>query len=277
MSAVVRYPAPAKLNLFLHVVGRRPDGYHLLQTAFTFIDRRDYLSFIVRDDGAISRVMGPAEIPESNDLCIRAARLLQAKTDWRLGVSISLEKHLPTGAGLGGGSSDAATTLIVLNRLWGINLSREELQSIGLELGADVPVFIFGRSAFAEGIGERFQPLDVPKAWYVVLTPPIHVATQAIFADAELTRDSIPIKISDFSAATSRNDLEPAAVRRFPVIKQYIQWLNKYSPARMTGSGSAVFAAFPTEIEAETVLKALPETMQGFVAEGWSVHPLADF
>lgn len=277
MSAVVRYPAPAKLNLFLHVVGRRADGYHLLQTAFTFIDRRDYLSFAIRTDGAISRVSGPVEISEVDDLCVRAAQLLQAKTNCRLGVLIGLEKNLPTGAGLGGGSSDAATTLIVLNRLWGLDLSREALQGIGLELGADVPVFIFGRSAFAEGVGEKLQPLEVPKVWYVVLTPPVHVATQSIFTDPELTRDSIPIKISDFSAAITRNDLESVAVRRFPEIRQYIQWLEKYSPAQMTGSGSAVFAAFSSQIEAETVLKALPETMQGFIAEGWSVHPLADF
>jgi 4-diphosphocytidyl-2-C-methyl-D-erythritol kinase len=276
VSAVVRYPAPAKLNLFLHVVGRRPDGYHLLQTAFTFIDRRDFLSFAIRSDGVVTRVDGPEEIPADSDLCVRAARLLQAKSHCRLGVSINLEKHLPAGAGLGGGSSDAATTLIVLNRLWGLDYSRETLQAIGLELGADVPVFIFGRSAFAEGIGEKLQPLDVPKVWYVVLTPPVHVPTQLIFADVELTRDSIPLKISDFSEVAPRNDLEPVAARRFPEIKQYLQWLEEYSPARMTGSGSAVFAVFSNQGEAETVFKALPETMQGFVAEGWSVHPLAD-
>ncbi len=277
MSAVVRYPAPAKLNLFLHVVGRRVDGYHLLQTAFTFIDRRDFLSFSIRADGRVTRDQGPEEIPVESDLCVRAAKLLQAKSRCRLGVSISLEKHLPAGAGLGGGSSDAATTLIVLNRLWGLDYSRETLQAFGLELGADVPVFIFGRSAFAQGIGEQLQPFDLPKAWYVVLTPSVHVPTQSIFADAELTRDSIPLKISDFSVVTPRNDLEPVAARRFPEIKQYIQWLEKYSPARMTGSGSAVFAAFSNQGEAETVFKGLPETMQGFVAEGWSVHPLADF
>lgn len=263
--------------MFLHVIGRRADGYHLLQTAFTFIDRRDFLSFSIRGDGVVTRVHGPKEIPAENDLCVRAATLLQAKSRCRLGVSISLEKHLPTGAGLGGGSSDAATTLIVLNRLWGLEYSRATLQAIGLELGADVPVFIYGRSAFAEGIGEKFQPLDVPKAWYIVLTPRVHVATQAIFADSELTRDSIPIKISDFSAVASRNDLEPVAIRRFPEIKQHLQWLERYAPARMTGSGSAVFAEFSSQAEAETVFNALPETMQGFVAEGWALHPLADF
>lgn len=277
MRAVVRYPAPAKLNLFLHVVGRRPDGYHLLQTAFTFIDRRDFLSFTVRDDGHITRVAGPPEIAAKDDLCVRAARLLKAKTGCRYGVAISLEKHLPTGAGLGGGSSDAATTLIVLNRLWCLHLSREALQTIGLELGADVPVFIFGRSAFAEGIGEKLRHTSVPKVWYVVLTPPVHVPTQLIFADPELTRDSIPIKISDFSLEMSRNDLESVATRHFPEIRQYLQWLEKYAPARMTGSGSAVFGAFSSQAQAETVLNRLPGTMRGFVAEGWSVHPLADF
>ena len=274
---LVRYPAPAKLNLFLHVVGRRADGYHLLQTAFTFIDRRDYLSFSPRSDGQIVRIDGPRDIPADDDLCVRAAKLLQAKTGVREGVSIGLEKHLPLGAGLGGGSSDAATTLIVLNRLWNLGLSRQTLQEIGLELGADVPVFIFGRSAFAEGVGEKLTPIDLPKAWYVVLTPPVHVATELIFADAELTRDSIPIKILDFSTATLRNDLEPVAKRRFPEISHYSQWLSQYAPARMSGSGSAVFAAFSNQQSAEKVLSELPETMQGFVAEGWNIHPLADF
>ena len=277
MSVVVRYPAPAKLNLFLHVVGRRDDGYHLLQTAFTFIDRRDFLSFAPRRDGEIVRVAGPSEIIADDDLCVRAARLLQSITKTRFGVSIELEKHLPLGAGLGGGSSDAATTLIVLNRLWNLDLRREALQEIGLELGADVPVFIFGRSAFAEGIGEKFAPIEVAKAWYVVLTPAVHVPTKDIFADAELTRDSIPIKMSDFSSAELRNDLESVATRRFPEISHYLQWLNRYAAARMTGSGSAVFAAFSSAEGAENVFSALPGTMKGFVAEGWSVHPLAGF
>ena len=274
---VVRYPAPAKLNLFLHVVGRRDDGDHLLQTAFTFIDRRDFLRFTPRLDGEIMRVAGPSEIVADDDLCVRAARLLQSVSETRLGVSIELEKHVPVGAGLGGGSSDAATTLIVLNRLWRLNLPRAMLQEIGLELGADVPVFIFGRSAFAEGIGEKLVPIAAPKAWYVILTPAVQVPTKDVFSDAELTRDSIPIKISDFSLGELRNDLEAVATRRFPEINQYLQWLNKYTPARMTGSGSAVFAPFSSQEDAENVLMALPVTMRGFVAEGWSVHPLAGF
>lgn len=273
---IVRYPAPAKLNLFLHVIGRRNDGRHLLQTAFTFIDRCDYLSFTLRDDRVVSRSDGPQAIPAEDDLCVRAARLLQLQANCTLGVSISLEKNLPWGAGLGGGSSDAATTLIVLNRLWQLNLSRDELRDIALELGADVPVFIFGRSAFAEGVGEKLTALDVPKAWYVVLTPPVHVPTKDIFSDPELTRDSIPIKISDFSLAALRNDLEPVAKRRFPEISYYLQWLGNSSSARMTGSGGAIFAAFSDESNAQRVLAALPETMQGFVAEGWAIHPLAD-
>jgi 4-diphosphocytidyl-2-C-methyl-D-erythritol kinase len=273
---IVRYPAPAKLNLFLHVVGRREDGYHLLQTAFTFIDRCDYLSFSPRHDGKIRRADGPINIAADNDLCVRAARLLQQKTGCAAGVSISLEKHLPFGAGLGGGSSDAATTLIVLNRLWQLDLSRDELREIALTLGADVPVFIFGRSSFAEGIGENLTAIDVPKAWYVVLTPPDHVSTKEIFADPELTRDSIPIKILNFSLTALRNDLELVAKRRFPEIGYYLQWLGNHAPARMTGSGGAVFAAFSDQSSAQKVLDAMPETMQGFVAEGWSVHPLAD-
>jgi 4-diphosphocytidyl-2-C-methyl-D-erythritol kinase len=274
---IVRYPAPAKLNLFLHVVGRRDDGYHLLQTAFTFIDRCDYLSFSIRTDGAIIRSAGPAGIAADDDLCLRAARLLQRKTGCSSGVSIDLEKHLPWGAGLGGGSSDAATTLIVLNRLWQLDLSRDALRDIALELGADVPIFVFGRSAFAEGVGEKLTVIDVPKAWYMVLTPPVQVQTRLIFADPELTRDSIPIKISDFSRARLRNDLEPVSRRRFPEISHYLQWLENYAPARMTGSGSAVFASFPDQLSAQKVLDAMPETMQGFVAEGWPIHPLADF
>ena len=189
MTPLTRYPAPAKLNLFLHVVGRRADGYHLLQTAFTFIDRCDFLTFAPRSDGVVERVMGPEEISPDEDLCVRAATLLRAKTGTSLGVSISLEKNLPTGAGLGGGSSDAATTLIVLNRLWNLNLGRERLQEIALELGADVPVFVFGQSAFAEGVGEKLTAITIPPAWYVVLTPPVHVATASIFADQDLTRN----------------------------------------------------------------------------------------
>jgi 4-diphosphocytidyl-2-C-methyl-D-erythritol kinase len=272
---IVRYPAPAKLNLFLHVVGRRADGYHLLQTAFTFIDRCDYLSFISRDDGVITRDAGPSAIVADDDLCVRAARLLQRKSHCTLGVSISLEKHLPWGAGLGGGSSDAATTLIVLNRLWRLDFSRDELREIALELGADVPVFIFGRAAFAEGVGEELSVIDVPKAWYVVLTPPIIVPTAAIFADPELTRDSIPIKMADFSRVDLRNDLEAVSKRRYPEISHFLQWLGNHSQARMTGSGGAIFAAFSDPARAQQVLDAVPDTMRGFVAEGWSVHPLA--
>ncbi len=272
---IVRYPAPGKLNLFLHVVGRRGDGFHLLQTAFTFIDRCDYLSFAPRDDGVITRTEGPVGIAADNDLCVRAARLLQQTTGCRSGVSISLQKHLPWGAGLGGGSSDAATTLIVLNRLWRLDLSRDELREIAAALGADVPVFVFGRSAFAEGIGEQLTAIDVRKAWYVVLTPPVNVSTKEIFADPELTLDSIPIKIPDFSQVPLRNDLEPIARRRFPEVSQCLQWLGNHAPARMTGSGGAVFAAFSDERSAQGTLDVMPEAMQGFVAEGWSIHPLA--
>ena len=276
MRPLTRYPAPAKLNLFLHVVGRRADGYHLLQTAFTFIDRCDFLTFAPRSDGVVERVMGPEEISPDKDLCVCAATLLRAKTGTSLGVSISLEKNLPTGAGLGGGSSDAATTLIVLNRLWNLNFSRERLQEIALELGADVPVFVFGQSAFAEGVGEKLTAITVPPAWYVVLTPPVYVATASIFADHDLTRNSIPIKILDFSSASLRNDLEPVAVRRHDEIRQYLQWLGSYASARMTGSGAAVFAAFARRDEAEQVLNAKPEAITGFIAAGWPRHPLAD-
>jgi 4-diphosphocytidyl-2-C-methyl-D-erythritol kinase len=278
MSEFRSYPAPAKLNLFLHVVGRRDDGYHLLQTVFRFLDFGDTLSFRLREDGLIVRGSDLPGVPADQDLVVRAARLLQASAGVARGVDIEVEKRLPMGGGLGGGSSDAATTLLVLNRLWDINYSREQLMALALKLGADVPVFVFGRNAFAEGVGERLTAVDLPPAWYVVLVPPVQVPTAEIFSVPELTRNTLPVKISPFSAGQvcleGHNDLEPVVVRRYPAVAEHLGWLRQYGDARMTGSGACVFAAFETEHEAREIFSKKPAQMQGFVARGLSRHPL---
>jgi len=288
------YPAPAKLNLFLHVVGRRADGYHLLQSVFRLIGRADTVHLELRED---SRVVREADLPgvaEDHDLTVRAARLLQAHAPEGAGVNIRLDKVLPLGGGLGGGSSDAATVLLALNRLWQVNLSREALQELALQLGADVPVFVFGQSAFAEGVGEILHPVSVPPAWYVVLMPPVQVPTAAIFAAPELTRNTPPLKIAPFSAGVGHtalhglqpgesrrplaghNDLQPIVVNRYPEVARHLEWLAQFGDSRMTGSGACVFASFETEEAARDVLRQLPGTMQGFVAQGLDKHPLYD-
>jgi 4-diphosphocytidyl-2-C-methyl-D-erythritol kinase len=269
-------PAPAKLNLFLHVVGRRADGYHLLQTLFRFIDLQDTLHFSLRDDGGVHRVNGVDGVPEEQDLCVRAARLLQAETGCKLGVDIEIEKRIPMGGGLGGGSSDAATTLIALNRLWSLELTRERLMELGLRLGADVPVFVFGENAFAEGVGEALQACPLPEAWYVVLFPPAHVPTAQIFTHPELTRDSVSITMRALSMPQTqlRNDLQPVACKLYPEVGRYIAWLGDYGDAMMTGSGACVFAGFESRDQAEAVLRKLPEDMRGVVAQGLQQHPL---
>ena len=276
MSSAQKYPAPAKLNLTLRVTGRRADGYHLLQTVFRFIDFSDTLEFRVRADGVVARQHDLAGVPDSDDLTLRAARLLQEAGGVREGADIVLEKRLPMGGGLGGGSSDAATTLIVLNRLWRLNWSRARLQQLALELGADVPVFVFGESAVGEGVGEALRPLDLSPAWYVVLIPPVEIATARIFQDADLIRDSIPTKIPPFSASSGANDLEPVVCRLYPVVADYLAWLKQFGSARMTGSGACVFAEFEREAAAREVLAQLPATMRGVVAEGLAFHPLRE-
>jgi len=282
-------PAPAKLNLFLHVVGRRPDGYHLLQTLFRFIDLHDTLHFTLRKDGAVRRTNAVEGVAEEQDLCVRAARLLQSETGCGLGVDIEVEKHIPLGGGLGGGSSDAATTLITLNRLWSLGLSRNGLMQLGLRLGADVPVFVFGENAFAEGVGEMLQAYPLPEAWYVVLFPPVHVPTAQIFAHPELTRnaDSITMRAlleQQFPAERQlrdgqqlRNDLQPVVCDLYPEVARYIAWLEKHGKAMMTGSGACVFAEFASRNQAEAVLHSLPREMRGAVAQGLAKHPLHDW
>lgn len=272
-------PAPAKLNLFLHIVGRRADGYHLLETVFRFVDYGDQVKLRLRDDGRIVRVKALDGVPEEQDLCVRAARLLQQASGTSLGVEIDLHKVLPMGGGLGGGSSDAASVLLGLNRLWRLNWSRERLQVLALQLGADVPVFIYGQSAFAQGIGEQLQVVSLKPAWYLVLIPPVYVSTPKIFAHQQLTRDSKTITITDFSKAEkltglTRNDLQTVVCMEYPVVADYLAWLNQYAPARMTGSGACVFAEFADESEARKVFALLPQEMHGFVAQGMDKHPL---
>jgi 4-diphosphocytidyl-2-C-methyl-D-erythritol kinase len=269
-----RWPAPAKLNLMLHIVGRRADGYHCLQTVFRLIDLADTLDFAPRDDRAI-RVAAPLPgVPEDADLSVRAARLLQAETGCTKGVTISIEKHIPIGGGLGGGSSDAATTLIALNELWGTGLARTDLARIGLALGADVPFFLFGRNALGEGVGEVLTALDLPPAWYVVIAPQVAVSTREIFTSGELTRDTKPLRITAFFAGLGRNDLEPVVRARFPEVARAIDWLAGHGGARMSGSGSSVFAAFESEDEARAVAAKVPGEWRVWAVRGLDRHPL---
>ena len=277
MNTQHSFPAPAKLNLFLHVVGRRPDGYHLLQSVFRLIDRHDTLHLSPNQDGRIRRMQDVAGVPEEQDLCIRAAKLLQAHTGTSQGVDIRIDKRLPMGGGLGGGSSDAATVLLALNRLWSLQLSRQELLSLGLQLGADVPFFLFGRNAWAEGIGEQLQAVSLPPAWYVVLTPDAQVATAQIFASQELTRDTNPAKMAAFFKGYGRNDLEPVVCKQYPAVASALEWLRQFGDARMSGSGASVFLECADEAEAQRIFSLKPKRVNGFVAAGLEQHPLLDF
>lgn len=274
------YPAPAKLNLFLHVVGRRPDGYHLLQSVFTLIDRCDRVRVKVREGGEIRRLSDLPGVAPEEDLVVRAARLLKEASGTPLGADIEVDKAIPMGGGLGGGSSDAATVLLVLDRLWGTGFGPEALGELAPSLGADVPFFLFGEPAWVEGIGERLQPVDLPEKWYLVLVPPVEVPTREIFAAPELTRDTEALKMEDFSArapagqARFRNDLEAVVIKRFPQVASHLEWLRGHGDARMTGSGGCVFAQFDSRESAQRVMDRLPATMKGFVAKGLTQHPL---
>ena len=268
------FPAPAKLNLFLHVTGRRADGYHLLQSVFRFVDYGDTVWLGVRQDGEIRRLEEIPGVSEAQDLTVRAAKLLQQESACPLGADIRLEKRLPMGGGLGGGSSDAATVLLGLNQLWGLGLPRRRLQELALQLGADVPVFVFGQAAFAEGVGEKLTPISLPPAWYVVLIPPVAVGTAGVFAAPELTRNTPPIKIADFLSGAGRNDLQPVVVKEYPEVARHLDWLGRFGKARMTGSGACVFLAVENEAGARAILQELPRDMQGFVARGLDRHPL---
>jgi 4-diphosphocytidyl-2-C-methyl-D-erythritol kinase len=267
-------PAPAKLNLFLHVTGRRPDGYHTLQTLFQFIDLCDTLHFECRADGRLQLYDAlPGVSPEDN-LVIRAARLLQQASGCRLGADIHLDKRLPMGGGIGGGSSDAATTLVGLNHLWQTGLTLQQLADLGLSLGADVPVFVLGRAAWAEGVGEQLTPVTLDEPWYLVAVPDCQVSTAQIFSDERLTRDTQPITLAAFRNHGGRNDCLPVAEACYPAIRNTLILLNNYCEAKMTGTGSCVFGAFPNECEADKVRARLPATLQTFVARGCNVSPL---
>jgi len=274
------WPAPAKLNLFLHITGRRADGYHQLQTVFQFLDYGDELAFTLRDDGHIRRVTDLPGVPAQQDLVVRAAQLLQQHRGAPLGVDIEVEKRLPLGGGLGGGSSNAATTLVALNALCELGYSIDELAALGLQLGADVPVFIRGTAAWAEGVGEQLTPLEGEQApaepWYLVITPNCQVSTVEIFNAPDLTRDCHPITISHFLAGQGTNVCEAVVKKGFPPVAKALDFLLKYAPARMSGSGACVFAPFTDQAVAQRVLKKLPHEWRGFVAKGMNRSPLYD-
>lgn len=269
------WPAPAKLNLFLHVVGRRADGYHLLQTVFQIVDLVDTISLTPRADARIERIDPLPDVAPADDLCLRAARALQRYSGCELGADIGLVKRIPIGGGLGGGSSDAASVLVGLNEIWQTGLDRTRLAAIGLELGADVPVFVHGHSAFAEGIGERLQPIDLEGRWYVILHPAVHIATPQIFSAPELTRNTPVTTIARFlSGESGHNDLEPVVRARHPAVDSALHWLSGHAPARMSGSGSCVFAALADEAQARAVATACPEAWRAFVVRGVAQSPL---
>ena len=267
-------PAPAKLNLFLHITGQRADGYHLLQTVFRLLDWGDTLDFAVRSDGEIHRVNAVAGVPEETDLCVRAARALQRASGCTLGADITVHKRLPLGGGLGGGSSDAATTLMALDRLWNTRLGLARLLETGIELGADVPFFLFGRDAFAEGIGEILQPAALPPACYVVLAPGVSAQTARIYASPDLTRNTPPIKVSEFTFDRTCNDLQPVACKLFPEITDALSWLGQYAPARMTGSGACVFAPVDSFEHAAQIVGQCPARWQAWQAASLARHPM---
>jgi 4-diphosphocytidyl-2-C-methyl-D-erythritol kinase len=274
------WPAPAKLNLFLHIVGRRADGYHELQTCFQFIDLCDEITLTVRNDGQIRRVKDIPGLPAEVDLCVRAARALKEVSGSILGVDIGLHKKIPVGGGLGGGSSDAATCLVALNQLWGLHLPPQKLAAIGVKLGADVPVFVHGRVAWAEGVGERLTPLYPPLAPnepnYLILKPNVSVSTAEVFQDPELTRNSPPITIHGFLASGGRNDCLGVVRRRFPQVAHALDWLSVYGSARLTGTGACVFLACETMELGQEIIAKLPPEFEGFLARGLNDSPLLE-
>ncbi|MES9994280.1 MAG: 4-(cytidine 5'-diphospho)-2-C-methyl-D-erythritol kinase [Candidatus Thiodiazotropha sp.] len=276
IDETIAFPAPAKLNLMLRIVGRRGDGYHQLQTVFQFLDIHDRLYFKPRDDGRILLHDNLNGLPQTENLCYRAAQSLQQASGSDLGVEISLQKKLPMGAGLGGGSSNAATTLVVLNRLWNLSLRRSALMQIALELGADVPVFVHGHAAWAEGIGEELTDIEIPENWYLLLQPACHVSTAEIFNQPDLTRNSPRIKIRAFLQGNCHNDCLPVVRRRHPEVAQALDWLNQYADARLTGTGACVFAAFADRQSALDLLAKKPASLDGIVARGVNRSPLME-
>jgi 4-diphosphocytidyl-2-C-methyl-D-erythritol kinase len=270
------WPAPAKLNLFLHVTGRRPDGYHDIQTVFQLVDLVDRLHFTPRDDGQIHRVDGPPNVAPGEDLAVRAAHRLQAACGLGRGVDIRLEKRIPIQGGLGGGSSDAATTLVALNEIWGLRLAPSLLAVLGLELGADVPFFVHGKTAWGEGVGERLTPLTLPERHFAIVFPGVGIRTAEVFQAPELTRKTPETTIRGFLKAGGRNDCEPVVTGRSPEVRRALAWLALRGEARMTGTGSCVFAAFADRASAEAALEGLPPEWRGFVSRGLDRSPLQE-
>lgn len=277
LPVTLSLPAPAKLNLFLHITGRRSDGYHELQTAFQMLDFGDSLHFERSNDGQIEVLPAIPDLPQKENLIYRAACLLKPYSEHKLGARITLDKQLPMGGGVGGGSSDAASTLLGLNFLWDCKLSRKELSALGLQLGADVPVFINGKTAFAEGVGEKLYDLKTPSAWYVVLTPKVHVSTAQIFSNELLTRDTPKMKIAPALEGQAldklHNDCEPLVAKLYPQIQSALDWLSQYGPARMTGTGACCFCTLSSEAEARQVLNEANPKFKGFIAKGVSLSP----
>jgi len=271
---ILTLPAPAKLNLMLHITGRRADGYHELQTLFQFLDYGDELSFRLREDGQIRLLTELPGVDHDSNLIVRAARMLQRESGCTLGADIQLTKRLPMGGGIGGGSSDAATTLLGLDHLWNTGLGEDRLAELGLSLGADVPVFVRGRAAFAEGVGERLQPVDLAEPWFLVIAPQVSVSTAEIFADPELTRNTPAITVRSLLAGGGHNDCQPVVEKRYPEVRNALSLLNKFVQARMTGTGACVFGSFPNEGEADKVRRQLPATLPSFVARGRNVSML---
>jgi len=268
------WPAPAKLNLMLRITGQRSDGYHLLQTVFQFIDLCDWITFHPVNDGRVSLLKPIPGVPEADDLTVRAARLLQAETGCEQGVCIEVKKNLPMGGGLGGGSSDAATTLVVLNELWGLHLSIEKLMELGLALGADVPVFVYGHAAWAEGVGEKLERINIPEQWFVVIKPDCHVDTREIFLSKDLTRDSKSIRIADFIAGQHQNDCLGVVRERYQSVKDALEDLTGFSEARLTGTGACVFAQFDSERAAASAYRSLQGKWQVYLVKGVNESPL---
>ncbi|BFM10292.1 4-(cytidine 5'-diphospho)-2-C-methyl-D-erythritol kinase [Simiduia litorea] len=273
-SSLLRWPAPAKLNLCLHITGRRPDGYHNIQTLFQLLNYGDYLVFHPTDDGLISLAQPMLDVADADNLVVRAARALQQATGCSKGATISVDKRIPMGGGLGGGSSNAATTLVALNYLWSTGLSLPHLAEVGLQLGADVPVFIMGQTAWAEGVGERLTPVQMPSHWYLVVTPNCHVSTAAIFSNKDLTRDTADITVAAFLEQGGQNDCQALVATLYPQVRQVIDWLNQFGAAQMTGTGASVYCAFASAEAAQAVLCILPKRWQGFVAQAVNASPL---
>lgn len=269
-----KWPAPAKLNLMLRIVGQRSDGYHLLQTVFQFVDLCDWISFHPAENGRVYLQKTLAGVAEADDLTIRAAKLLKAETGCDLGVCIDVEKHLPMGGGIGGGSSDAATTLVVLNKLWGLGLSTEKLMALGLSLGADVPIFVYGHAAWAEGVGEELEEINVSEQWVVIIKPDCHVNTGEIFSAKELTRDSKSITIADFTAGQHQNDCIEVVSQRYPPVRNALVDLSEFSEARLTGTGACVFAQFDSQESATRAYQSLKGKWQVYLAKGLNKSPL---